>query len=355
MAPKLFLTGVTGYIGGDAFYALHEAHPEIEYTLLVRSAERAKLVREKYPDVRIVYPGSDGSGSTSLEEVEEEEASKADIVIHTAESADDVPSATAIAKGLRRGAANRSAENPAFWIHICGTGLLQWYDAQHKRFGQPPIPEEKYDDVTDVERLINLPDEALHRNVDKIVLPVNEDTGGRVKTAIVGPPTIYGTGRGPVNTVSQQAPGLARFTLKNGYGPVVGTGKVEWDNTHISDASALLVLLVEAALDPSRNTNPEVFGPHAYFFCEQGTHKWGELSAAIVQEAVNQGYLKEAVQKAVTPEEIPDKSQGMNSKGVATRAKKYLGWEPKGPSLISEVPSIVEWEAKKLGLKKVGQ
>jgi hypothetical protein len=34
-----------------------------------------------------------------------------------------VASAQAIAKGL---AAGHSAENPAYWLHICGTGLLMW-------------------------------------------------------------------------------------------------------------------------------------------------------------------------------------------------------------------------------------
>ncbi|KAL2255415.1 hypothetical protein VTK26DRAFT_3425 [Humicola hyalothermophila] len=78
MAPKILVTGVTGYIGGDAFYALYEAHPDFHYTLLVRSKDREEPVRKKYPDsknVRIVYPGEAGS----LTSVLEEEAKNADI------------------------------------------------------------------------------------------------------------------------------------------------------------------------------------------------------------------------------------------------------------------------------------
>jgi len=45
-------------------------------------------------------------------------------------------------------------------------------------------------------------------------------------------------------------------------------------------------------------------------------------------------------------------SWGLNSKGFARRAKKYLGWSPKGRSLEDEIPDIVETEAKELGLKK---
>lgn len=43
----------------------------------------------------------------------------------TAQSADDVPSAKAIAKGL---AAGHTAEKPGSYIHISGTGLLTWVD-----------------------------------------------------------------------------------------------------------------------------------------------------------------------------------------------------------------------------------
>jgi hypothetical protein len=38
-----------------------------------------------------------------------------------------------------------------------------------------------------------LPDEAFHRNVDKIVLEAGAQHAASVKTAVVCPPTIYGT------------------------------------------------------------------------------------------------------------------------------------------------------------------
>ena len=44
-------------------------------------------------------------------------------------------------------------------------------------------------------------------------------------------------------------------------------------------------------------------------------------------------------------------SWGMNSKGYAKRARKYLGWKPKGRSLKEEIPEIVDGEAVILGLK----
>ncbi|KAK0730337.1 hypothetical protein B0H67DRAFT_28589 [Lasiosphaeris hirsuta] len=355
MAPKVLVTGATGYIGGDAFFALYNAHPEFEYTLVVRNEDRTKLVREKYPDtehVKLVY----GSPSASYVEVLEKEAAKTDVVLHTAESADDVPSATAISNGLLK-SEGHSAENPVFWVHICGTGILQWYDKVNRRYGQPPLPSETYDDIASLPRLLTLPDEALHRDVDKIVLATNHFPSSPVQTSIVAPPTIYGAGRGPVNTTSQQLPALARFVLQKGFAPKVGTGAVEWDNVHVTDVSSLLLQLVEiAALDPARaRSDTGLFGGQAYFFCANETpHVWGKVAEEIAQEAVKQGYLKEVLSKTVEMDEIPDKSWGTNSKSVASRAKKFLGWAPKGPALEDEITGIVEFEAKRIGAKKIG-
>ena len=70
---------MTGYIAGDALYALHSEHPDYEYACLVRTQEKAEAVKKAFPNVRIVLGGLDDSV------VLEEEAAKADIVLRTAE------------------------------------------------------------------------------------------------------------------------------------------------------------------------------------------------------------------------------------------------------------------------------
>src|SRR4051794_28163561 len=114
--------------------------------------------------------------------------------LDTADSSDNVPGAQAIAKGLARG---HSAEKPGYWIHVSGTSILTWFDRQEGRFGEGPVPPQEYHDVDDIARIVTLPDEAHHRNVDKIVQSAISDA---VKVAILCPPTIYGKGLGPVNT-----------------------------------------------------------------------------------------------------------------------------------------------------------
>lgn len=68
-------TGITGYIAGDAAYALYKAHPEYEYTALVRTQEKANLVKKAYASIRITL------GDLNNSELLNDEASKADIVL----------------------------------------------------------------------------------------------------------------------------------------------------------------------------------------------------------------------------------------------------------------------------------
>jgi N-acetyl-gamma-glutamylphosphate reductase len=72
---KLFLTGVTGYIAGDCLYTISRAHPEWSYSALVRTQEKADIVKRAYPDVRIVLGGLDDF------DLLKHEAANADIVL----------------------------------------------------------------------------------------------------------------------------------------------------------------------------------------------------------------------------------------------------------------------------------
>ncbi|TQS32107.1 hypothetical protein Golomagni_07587 [Golovinomyces magnicellulatus] len=55
MTIKILLTGASGYVGGAALDAVYTAHPDYEYSLLVRDEERAKPIKAKYPDAKFLY------------------------------------------------------------------------------------------------------------------------------------------------------------------------------------------------------------------------------------------------------------------------------------------------------------
>ncbi|KAF5628955.1 nucleoside diphosphate sugar epimerase [Fusarium sp. NRRL 52700] len=343
---SVFITGTTGFIGGDAFYALQKAHPDWKYTILVRSEDKGKDVQKQYPDVKLAI------GSLDDSKVIEKASSEADIVIHTAESSDHQGAAKAIAAGLR---STHSSSNPGYWIHISGTGILCWYDMDNKRYGEGPLPEQAYNDLEGVDKVTSLPDTAFHRDVDKIVLDEAAKDPSAVKVAIVCPPTIYGTGRGPTNQRSRQIPGLTETTLEKGFGPIIGAGETEWDNVHVHDLSNLIVLLSErAASSEKQSDEQEIWGPKGYFFAENGKHKWSQISALIAKEAKKQGIINSDETKVLDVDEAQKKlgfqalSWGLNSRGEAKRARKFLGWKPVGESLEEWIPESVQIEAKRL-------
>lgn len=68
-------TGATGYIGGDALYALYNKHPDYEYAALIRTEEKASAVKKAFPSLRAVIGGLDDS------DLLKQEASKADVVL----------------------------------------------------------------------------------------------------------------------------------------------------------------------------------------------------------------------------------------------------------------------------------
>lgn len=75
MTVKVFVTGATGYIGGDVLYQLHQRYPDFEYALLIRSEDKAKKVLSSYPKARVVIGSNDNSALL------EREAAWADFVI----------------------------------------------------------------------------------------------------------------------------------------------------------------------------------------------------------------------------------------------------------------------------------
>ncbi|KAL7787415.1 hypothetical protein V8C37DRAFT_390670 [Trichoderma ceciliae] len=346
MAIKVFLTGITGYIGGTAFDHIYNSHKDYEYTVLVRDEARAQLVKAKYPTAKFAYGTLEDTG------VIEKAAAEADIVIHTADSADHVPSALAIAKGLKEG---HTADKPGYWLHLSGTGILTWYDNVNNRGGEAPLPDQKYSDIDGIDRLLSLPDEAPHRDVDKIVQGAASDA---VRIAIICPPTIYGKGSGIGNQQSVQVPVLAEVTLREGFAPIVGSGKSEWDNVHIDDLGDLFLKLADATQDASKNSNPEIFGPRGYFFASNGVHLFSKLAEKVAGEVKKQGYKTEVPTKSVSLTELKglegysaaSDTWGNNSKGVPQRAKKYLGWEPKGVPVEDTISEVVQLRAKALGL-----
>ncbi|KAJ5334582.1 hypothetical protein N7452_006985 [Penicillium brevicompactum] len=336
---KIFITGATGYIGGDSLAALFAKYPEFSYSALIRSAEKADQVKAQYPSVRTVIGDLDDSSLL------ERESAAADIVLHTADASDHVGAAKAIIAGLVSG---HSKEKPGFLLHTGGTGILTWEDSDKNEFGNKS--EHIYNDWEGVDELLTLPDHAFHRNVDQLILEAGTKHADVLKTALVCPPTIYGQGRGPVSQRGRQVYELANVTIRLKKGPIIGAGRSIWNNVHVHDLSDVYVLLVEASI--AGRTDPGLWGADAYYLTENGEHYWGELAAATAEAAAKLGYIPEAKAESIDLESakkyagFESLSWGMNSRGQARRARHILGWKPSRPSIEEELPAILrsEWQ-----------
>jgi len=262
-------------------------------------------------------------------------------------NADHEAAAKAIAKGL----AAHPGDYAGVWIHTSGTGILCFADLQRQLFGE--TSSKIYDDWDGIGELFSMPDHAPHRTVDKIVQAAGTGPSARVDTAIVCPPCIYGKGRGPGNQRSVQLYELARITLEKKHGVQVGAGKTYWNTVHVSDLSDCYLKLVE---DAAMRARKATWGKEGYYFTENGEIVWGDISKLVATEAHKQGFLQ--TDEVVT---VPDAEAnklaphatflfGANSRCKAIRARKLLGWSPKGRSLEDEIPDAVASEARRSGL-----
>lgn len=212
-----------------------------------------------------------------------------------------------------------------------------------------------HNDWDGISEVTSLPDAAPHRNVDKLVLAAGPSSGGKVRTATVCPPTIYGQGRGPGNRRSHQVPELARCTISAGHGIMVGEGKTLWTCVHVADLSDLYLALFEAAL---RGGPPATWGPEGYYFAENGDIVWGEVAAWVAAEAKRQGLVEEDGVRSCSAAEAGRLTPmggaiwGANSRARAVRARELLGWRPARPGLREEIRETVEVEARRLGRVK---
>ncbi|KAJ5182675.1 hypothetical protein N7492_000291 [Penicillium capsulatum] len=355
-SPKVFLeshsqsdhqsTGATGYIGGDGLYALANAHPDWQLSALVRNKDKAAQLTSKYPQIRVVHGNLDSS------DIIEEEVKNADIsdgltsLLDFADC-DHVAAAQAIAKGAQ----HHTADRPLWLIHTSGTGILAVEDQRASSYGIERPKE--YNDWEGVSELVNLPSDALHRNVDEIIIGAGQRDPSSVRTAVVCPPTIYGPGRGSGNTKSVQAYLLSAAVLKRGKGLLVGKGENVWHEVHVQDLSNVFLALGEAA---AAGGGKATWGDEGYYLAENGSFVWGDIQRAVAQAAYDQKYISSPEVESLDNAQITEISPfglylwGTNSRGHAYRARKLFGWEPKQPKLVELIPDIVALEAKGLGL-----
>jgi len=335
MAKKLFITGATGYVGGQILHELVQCFkPEYEITALVRS--EASAVKVRALGVRVVL------GSYDQPELLIKAAQTSEIIIHTGDSADHVGAAQAIIQGISKRSASTA---PVIYIHTSGTGVVS--DTHHG-----DVEGKKIYDDHQPEDIDALDPNQPHRKIDIFVRDKAKEFQNKCKTAIILPPNIYGLGSGPVHEISIQTPTLIRFAIKHRFAPRVGAGVNWWNNVHVKDLGRGYVFLLKEL--EKNNT----FGWNGYWFAETGEHQWKDVYATLgrvmhakglvdtpepASPATRLGFKSDYEAISADSGEIYD-SWGSNSRSRASRLRA-LGWKKEEKddvlaSISSEVDRI---------------
>ena len=253
---------------------------------------------------------------------------------------------SAIVKGL----AAQSPDHIGYFIHTSGDSILKYPDIERDVFGEAST--KVFDDWNGIEEIRSLPDFAPHRPVEKIIFAASESHKS-IRTAIVCPPTIYGEGRGPGNQQSIQVPALVRIALERKGAIHVGRGEAYLTTIHVSDLSDLYLKLFDAA---SAGGGSASWDENGYYFANAEELHWGDVSKSIALEALKLDLIPSAEVVSISTKEANEMMKmgaellGGNSRQRAIRARKLLGWTPRGQPLLEGIEELVTMEARKLGL-----
>jgi nucleoside-diphosphate-sugar epimerase len=338
---NIFLTGATGYIGGSVLTGLlqHPNASNFKITALIRGDESRVKKLASLGVTPLV-------GSNDSYDIIQKAASESHVVIHTADSADDLPSTKAIIDGLNK--RTQTTGKPAIYIHTSGTGVLT-EDVRGKK-GSNTV----YNDL-DPDQINGLADEQIHRNVDLFVINAAQ-ANPQLKSVIILPPLIYGIGTGLFNRTSIQVPTLVRAALKRGKVEVIGPGEATWDNVHIDDLVDAYIILLDQLLaaygpDAKSDAKPSPYlaiGREGYYFSENGRNSWRQLAEKIGEVLQKKGISKSAKVTSFPDDEVESVLSGpasyigfgSQSNSKAERLRK-LGWKPHRPSLLDSIEEQV--------------
>jgi nucleoside-diphosphate-sugar epimerase len=291
---KILVTGATGYIGGSvATRLLEKGHHVLG---LARSDEAAASLKK-----RGIEPVA---GTLNDHGPLQQAARSIDAVVNAAHS--DNPFVVLSILPQLRGTGK-------VFIQTSGSSVVSTYD-------EGECVDRVFNEDTP---FTPMPEKATRVAIDLQVLRAGLDG---VRSVVIRPTLIYGRGIG-VNSSSVQIPRLIEQAQKSGVGKHIGRGLNVWSNVHISDVADLYALALEHAPAGS------------LFYAENGESSMKSTVEAI-SRMLGQGGRTEDWPIAEAVEALGPGAHltfGSNSRVQAQKARKVLGWTPKGPTLAHEI------------------
>lgn len=333
---KLFITGGTGYIGGEILYQFLHKFPGFKISALYAFEGEDEILRNQ-PNGDRIKPVN---GTLDSSEILKRESLDADIIINAA--CYNHPRSVEIFKEVL--SVKRS--NTLF-LQIGGTGILA--DSKHCNNLKEYNPNKIYHDMKDIDEINSLPISQPHRLADKLALSMEEgnDTCDYVKSALICPPLIFGIGQGCGNKLSVQIPFLIRSFMELGYGFTINDGMQLWDKVHVFDVGTLFIKIIEKYL--AKEEFPH--GNKGYYFVEDGDFYWKDLCMKITEVLYERKLIKDNELRHLTGDqfsellEMPPLYWGSNCRSKSENGR-FIGWEPiksNDEEFMKDVETNLQW------------
>ena len=316
-SPCVFMTGVTGFVGGTILSSLYKNHPDIRIKALIRKEADATQLQSVYPNFSPII------GTLSSLSLLESTAAAADFVIHV--GGDNVPAVCAMIDGLASSSSSTTGSPPLPRL-ISVTGPRSLIDISLPITGIARPDSRPWSDITDVHAILNLPKERMHAGADQAIIAHSAAKG--VGTMLVSPGQLWGRGKGHLKKESSSA--FYYATVKSrGRAFVIGDGSATWSWSSIGDLGDAVVFLMEQAVVSGDQRRGQVgVNEQGYYFVQSGDVSLMER-AKFVSERLGLGEV-ESVPVEVA-KEIHQFGPIMWGCGERTRADRLaqLGCRPK--------------------------
>lgn len=285
--PKVFVTGISGYIGGTIAVKLREKGHEV--LGLVRKAEASQALEARgYKVVK---------GTLQDRNVLEKAIGWSDAVVHAADS--DDPAVADRFLSILEGTGKT-------FIYTSGSAIVANWD-------RPETAEFVYTEDFPLETASPFGSRVAINNT------ILRSAIRNIRSIVIVPSMVYGTGL-LLAKDSKQIPRLIRTARERGCAVYVSEGTQSWNNVHVEDLADLYIHALEKAKAGS------------YFFAENGMTSFRELAQGIRQklgfagepEALN---VPDAV--SLWDEMTATVALGSNCRINADKARLFLGWQPR--------------------------
>lgn len=300
---KIFVTGVTGYIGGSVAKYLVDAGHEVS-GLLRNPQQRSAL---QALGINPVLGTLDDAFILS------EQARAADVVVNAANS-------------------DHRASVETFISALSGSGKVLLHTSGSSVVGDDARGAyERAEIFTDETPFTPMDIRKDRVEINQIVRRAGVEQG--IRSIVFCPTMIYGESLG-LPAKSDQLPKLFAQSRKYGAGAYMGAGVHRWSNVHIEDLAELYRLAIEKA--PSASL----------FFAENGEASFLEIATSISKSLGFGGEIQSwpADEAIALLGDWARFAIGSNSRVRAVNARALLGWTPKRESILQWIEtSGVQW------------